>query len=90
MKISPISSSISLSDATNMFNKFKELPEETKKRIAQCFNCKNLDTCHRDTEDEDENGLCKFYDELPKRKPQDFADLYGNMMLKHVKEDKNA
>ena len=94
-KIDPISpighgSSISLSDASDMFNKFKDMPKKDQKRFAQCFNCANLNTCHRGKESEDENGLCKFYNELPKHKPKDFADIFGNMMLNHVKEDKNV
>lgn len=51
---------------------------------------KKLNFYHnKDEKDEDENGLCRFYKELPKRKPQDFADILGNAMLNHLKEDNN-
>ena len=67
MKISPIGS-ISLSDASSLINKFKDMSKRDQKRFAQCFNCKNLNTCTRDETDEDENGLCKFYNSLKKVK----------------------
>ena len=90
MKIIPINPIIPLLDATDMFNKFKNMSEKDKKRFAQCFNCTNLDTCHRGKESEDENGLCKFYNELSKHKSKDFADIFGNMMLRYIKEDENV
>ena len=56
-----------------------------KRRFSQCFNCKNLDACDKDESDEDENGLCKFYDELPYRslqQPYDFADILTKEIFK--------
>ena len=86
MKINPVGS-ISLSDASSLINKFKDMSKRDQKRFAQCFNCKNLNTCTRDETDEDENGLCKFYDELPKSKPQDFADVFNREMQRIIKEE---
>ena len=86
MKISPVGS-ISLSDASSLINKFKDMSKRDQKRFAQCFNCKNLNTCTRDETDEDENGLCKFYDELPKSKPKDFADVFNREMQRIIKEE---
>ena len=86
MKVNPIGSIITLSD---MLNNFKNMSKKDQKRFAQCFNCEHLNTCTKDKKDEDENGLCRFYKELPKRKPQDFADIFGNAMLNHLKENKD-
>ena len=86
MKISPVDS-ISLSDASSLINKFKDMSKRDQKRFAQCFNCKNLNTCTRDETDEDENGLCKFYDELPKNKPKDFADVFNREIQRIIKEE---
>ena len=86
MKISPVDS-ISLSDASSLINKFKDMSKRDQKRFAQCFNCKNLNTCTRDETDEDENGLCKFYDELPKSKPKNFADVFNREMQRIIKEE---
>lgn len=86
MKINPIGS-ISLSDASSLINKFKDMSKRDQKRFAQCFNCKNLNTCTRDETDENEDGLCKFYDELPKSKPKDFADVFNREMQRIIKEE---
>ena len=86
MKISPVGS-ISLSDASSLINKFKDMSKRDQKRFAQCFNCKNLNTCTRDETDEDEDGLCKFYDELLKSKPKDFADVFNREMQRIIKEE---
>lgn len=86
MKINPVGS-ISLSDASSLISKFKDMSKRDQKRFAQCFNCKNLNTCTRDETDEDENGLCKFYDELPKSKPKDFADVFNKEMQRIIKEE---
>ena len=86
MKINPVGS-ISLSDASSLINKFKDMSKRDQKRFAQCFNCKNLNTCTRDETDEDKNGLCKFYDELPKSKPKDFADVFNKEMQRIIKEE---
>ena len=86
MKINPVGS-ISLSDASSLINKFKDMSKRDQKRFAQCFNCKNLNTCTRDETDEDENGLCKFYNELPKSKPKDFADVFNREMQRIIKEE---
>lgn len=86
MKINPVGS-ISLSDASSLINKFKDMSKRDQKRFAQCFNCKNLNTCTKDETDEDEDGLCKFYDELPKSKPKDFADVFNKEMQRIIKEE---
>ena len=86
MKINHVGS-ISLSDASSLISKFKDMSKRDQKRFAQCFNCKNLNTCTRDETDEDENGLCKFYDELPKSKPKDFADVFNKEMQRIIKEE---
>lgn len=86
MKINPVGS-ISLSDASSLINKFKDMSKRDQKRFAQCFNCKNLNTCTRDETDEDENGLCKFYNELPKSKPKDFADVFNREIQRIIKEE---
>ena len=86
MKINPVGS-ISLSDASSLINKFKDMSKRDQKRFAQCFNCKNLNTCTRDETDEDEDGLCKFYDELHKSKPKDFADVFNREMQRIIKEE---
>ena len=86
MKINPVGS-ISLSDASSLINKFKDMSKRDQKRFAQCFNCKNLNTCTRDETDENEDGLCKFYDELPKSKPKDFADVFNREMQRIIKEE---
>lgn len=83
---------VSLAEATNALNVFKNMSSKDKLRFAQCFNCKNLDTCTRDEKDEDENGMCKFYDELPKsNRPQSsFIDVFNREIQKIVKEDNDA
>lgn len=86
MKINPVGS-ISLSDASSLINKFKDMSKRDQKRFAQCFNCKNLNTCTKDEIDEDEDGLCKFYDELPKSKPKDFADVFNREIQRIIKEE---
>lgn len=61
------------------------MSNKDRKRFSQCFNCKNLNTCNKDESDEDEDGLCKFYDELPHMSSQeqyDFADILTKEMLK--------
>ena len=86
MKINPVGS-ISLSDASSLINKFKDMSKRDQKRFAQCFNCKNLNTCTKDETDENEDGLCKFYDELPKSKPKNFADVFNREMQRIIKEE---
>lgn len=86
MKINPVGS-ISLSDASDLINSFKQMPKRDQKRFAQCFNCKNLNTCTKDETDEDENGLCRFYNELPKSKPRDFADIFNKEIQRIIKEE---
>ena len=61
------------------------MSDRDKKRFYQCFNCKNLNTCDKDESDEDENGLCKFYDELPHvslQQSYDFADILTKEIFK--------
>lgn len=86
MKINPVGS-ISLSDASSLISKFKDMSKRDQKRFAQCFNCKNLNTCTKDETDENEDGLCKFYDELPKSKPKNFADVFNREMQRIIKEE---
>lgn len=86
MKINPVGS-ISLSDASSLISKFKDMSKRDQKRFAQCFNCKNLNTCTKDETDENEDGLCKFYDELPKSKPKDFTDVFNREMQRIIKEE---
>lgn len=70
-----------------MFDIFeKNMSDKDKKRFFQCLNCKNLNTCDRDESDEDENGLCKFYDELPKPKQlYDFASILQKIIKRKEK-----
>ena len=86
MKINPVGS-ISLSDASSLISKFKDMSKRDQKRFAQCFNCKNLNTCTKDETDENEDGLCKFYDELPKSKHKNFADVFNREMQRIIKEE---
>lgn len=86
MKVNPVGSITSLSD---MLNSFKNMPKKDQKRFAQCFNCKRLNNCTKDKNDENEDGLCKFYEELPEKKPQDFADVFNREMQRIIKEDNN-
>lgn len=86
MKVNPVGS-ISLSDASDLINNFKQMSKKDQKRFAQCFNCKNLNVCTKDETDEDENGLCRFYNELPKSKPRDFADIFNREIQRIIKEE---
>lgn len=86
MKVNPVGS-ISLSDASDLINNFKQMSKRDQKRFAQCFNCKNLNTCTKNETDEDENGLCRFYIPLPKNKPKDFADVFNREIQRIIKEE---
>lgn len=89
MKVNPVGS-ISLSDASDLINNFKQMSKKDQKRFAQCFNCKNLNVCTKDETDEDENGLCKFYislPSLPKNKSKDFADVFNREIQRIIKEE---
>ena len=69
----------------DMLHTINTMSDRDKKRFSQCFNCKNLDTCDKDESDEDENGSCKFYNELPHGSLQqsyDFADILTKEILK--------
>ena len=69
----------------DVLNTIKNMSDRDKNRFSQCFNCKNLGTCNRDESDEDENGLCKFYDALPVSTLQqqyDFADILTKEIFK--------
>ena len=69
----------------HMLHTINTMSDRDKKRFSQCFNCKNLDTCDKDESDEDENGSCKFYNELPHESLQqsyDFADILTKEILK--------
>ena len=79
-KVSPSSKGL-----RNILHTVNTMSDRDKKRFSQCFNCKNLDTCNKDESDEDENGLCKFYDELPHASLQqqyEFADILTKEILK--------
>ena len=69
----------------DMLYTISTMSNRDKKRFSQCFNCKNLDTCDKDESDENEDGLCKFYNELPHASLQqqyEFADILTKEMLK--------
>lgn len=79
-KVSPTSRGL-----RDILHTVNTMSDRDKKRFSQCFNCKNLDTCDKDESDEDENGLCKFYDELPHASLQqqyEFADILTREILK--------
>lgn len=78
---------ISLEEASGILHAFKNMSSKDKKRFAQCFNCKNLETCTRDETDEDENGMCNFYNELPEKELKDFAAVFNREMQRIIKED---
>ena len=79
-KVSPTSRGL-----RDILHTVNTMSDRDKKRFSQCFNCKNLDTCDKDESDEDENGSCKFYNELPHGSLQqsyDFADILTKEILK--------
>ena len=81
-EIEAISQSRGLRDVLHTIS---TISDRDKKRFSQCFNCKNLDTCDKDESDENEDGSCKFYSELPHGSLQqsyDFADILTKEILK--------
>ena len=74
MKVSKVFQPKELRHTLQVIN---NMSDKDKKRFSQCFNCKKLDTCSLEEEAEDENGLCKFYDELPHdyKATKDFGEL---------------
>lgn len=78
---------IKLSEATNLLNGFKSMSKKDQKRFSQCFNCAELSACKRAEESEDENGLCKFFRELPKSEQKDFADILGREIKRITEEE---
>ena len=79
-KVSPSSRGL-----RDILHTISTMSDKDKKRFSQCFNCKKLDTCDKDESDEDENGLCKFYDELPHTSLQqqyEFADILTKKIFK--------
>ena len=65
----------------DMLHTINTMSDRDKKRFSQCFNCKNL----KDESDENEDGSCKFYDELPHTSLQqqyEFADILTREILK--------
>ena len=83
MKISRISqSSRGLRDTLCTI---ESMSDKDKKRFSQCFNCKKLDTCTFEEEAEDENGLCKFYDELPH--DYEAAKNFGELLMKELEKE---
>ena len=69
----------------DMLHTISTMSNRDKKRFSQCFNCKNLNTCDKDESDENKDGSCKFYNELPHASLQqqyEFADILTKEMLK--------
>ena len=69
----------------DMLHTLNAMSDRDKKRFSQCFNCKNLNNCDKDESDENEDGSCKFYDELPHDSLQqsyDFADILTKEIFK--------
>lgn len=83
MKVSKVFQSKELRHTLQVIN---SMSDKDKKRFSQCFNCKKLDTCSLEEEAEDENGLCKFYDELPHdyKATKDFGELLIKELEKEV------
>ena len=63
----------------------ESMSDKDKKRFFQCFNCKKLDTCTLEEEAEDENVLCKFYDELPH--DYEAAKNFGELLMKELEKE---
>ena len=86
MKVKKVEASSSLSRGLrDILYTVNTMSDKDKKRFSQCFNCKKLDTCTLEEEAEDENGLCKFYDELPHTSLQqqyEFADILTKEIFK--------
>ena len=83
MKISRISQSSR--DLRDTLCTIESMSDKDKKRFSQCFNCKKLDTCTLEEEAEDENGLCKFYDELPH--DYEAAKNFGELLMKGLEKE---
>ena len=69
----------------DMLHTLNAMSDRDKKRFSQCFNCKNLPNCDKDESDENEDGSCKFYDELPYESLQqsyDFVDILTKEIFK--------
>ncbi len=83
MKVSKVFQPKELRHTLQVIN---NMSDKDKKRFSQCFNCKKLDTCSLEEEAEDENGLCKFYDELPHdyKATKDFGELLIKELEKEV------
>ena len=86
MKVKKVEASSSLSRGLrDILHTVNTMSDRDKKRFSQCFNCKNLDICDKDESDENEDGLCKFYDELPHvslQQQYEFADILTREILK--------
>ena len=86
MKVEKVEAGSSLSRGLrDILHTVNTMSDRDKKRFSQCFNCKNLDTCDKDESDENEEGLCKFYDELPHTSLQqqyEFADILTKEIFK--------
>ena len=79
-KVSPTSRGL-----RDILHTVNTMSDRDKKRFSQCFNCKNLDTSDKDEADENEDGLCKFYNELPHASLQqqyEFADILTREIFK--------
>ena len=86
MKVEKVEAGSSLSRGLrDILYTVNTMSDRDKKRFSQCSNCKNLDTCDQDESDENEDGLCKFYDELPHTSLQqqyEFADILTKEIFK--------
>ena len=86
MKVKKVEASSSLSRGLrDILHTVNTMSDRDKKRFSQCFNCKNLDTCTLEEEAEDENGLCKFYDELPD--DYEVAKSFGELLMKELEKE---
>ena len=86
MKVKKVEASSSLSRGLrDILHTVNTMSDKDKKRFSQCFNCKKLDTCTLEEEAEDENGLCKFYDELPHN--YEAAKNFGELLMKELEKE---
>ena len=86
MKVKKVEASSSLSRGLrDILHTVNTMSDKDKKRFSQCFNCKKLDTCTLEEEAEDENGLCKFYDELPH--DYETAKNFGELLMKELEKE---
>lgn len=86
MKVKKVEASSSLSRGLrDILHTVNTMSDRDKKRFSQCFNCKKLDICTLEEEAEDENGLCKFYDELSH--DYEAAKSFGELLMKELEKE---